>query len=429
MQETIHRYSADVRRAYGLEVQIRVGLNSGEVVVRAIGNDLHMDYSAIGRTTHLAARMEQLAPPGSIRLTTNTLRLAEGFVRVTALGPVPVKGLTAPIDVFELVEASAIRGRLQAGTVRGLTRFVGRETELAPVQQALERSEAGHGQVVALVAEAGVGKSRLVYEVIRSHRTQGWRVLESASVSYGKATPYFPVLDLLKRYAHLDERDDLRTGEPKLLGQILTLDETLHDAIPPLLALLDALPEDSPFLVLDPPQRRQRTLTALKRLLLRESQGSLCWSFLKTCIGSTRRHRPCSTAWWRACRRYGCCCWSTTVRSIGTAGVTRRTTPSCAWIPCRQPASTPCLAPCWGRTPVWRGSSRCSSPGPQAIPSFWKRACAPWWRPAGCSVRAGAYRLAPTQASVQLPATVQAVLAARIDRLPSGEKRLCRRRR
>ena len=193
MQEAMRRYAEEVRRMHGLAVQIRVGLNSGEVVVRGIGNDLHMDYSAIGQTTHLAARMEQLATPGSILLTAATLRLVEGLVRVTALGPVPVKGLPEPIDVFELVEASAIRRRLQAAATRGLTRFVGREMELVALQQALARAEAGQGQAVALVGEAGVGKSRLVYEVVHSHRTQGWLVLESASVSYGKATPYFPV--------------------------------------------------------------------------------------------------------------------------------------------------------------------------------------------------------------------------------------------
>ena len=272
MQAAIRHYSEEVRRGHGLEVQIRVGLHSGEVVVRAIGNDLHMDYSAIGQTTHLAARMEQLAPPGSIRLTADTLRLAEGLVRVTALGPVPVKGLIAPVDVFELVEASAIRRRLQAAAARGLTRFVGREMELVALQQALARAEAGQGQVVALVGEAGVGKSRLVYEVVHSHRTQGWLVLESASVSYGKATPYFPVIDLLKRYAHVEDRDEPRTVRAKVTGQVLTLDETLQETVPALLWLLDVLPDDSPFRTLEPPRRRQGTLAALKRVLLRESQ-------------------------------------------------------------------------------------------------------------------------------------------------------------
>ena len=272
MQATIRAYAEDVRRTHGITVQMRLGLNSGEVVVRAIGNDLHMDYSAIGQTTHLAARMEQLATPGSILLTAATLHLVEGLVRVTAMGPVPVKGLDTPVDVFELVGASALRGRLQARMASGLTRFVGRGPELATLRQTLERAMAGHGQVVAVVGEAGVGKSRLVYECLHAPQTQGWRILESASVSYGKATPYFPVIDLLKRYAHVEEPDDPRTVRAKVTGQILTLDETLQDTIPALLSLLEVLPDDSPFRSLDPPQRRQRLLQALKRVLLRESQ-------------------------------------------------------------------------------------------------------------------------------------------------------------
>src|SRR6058998_2059773 len=272
MQAAMRRYAEEVRRSHGLELQARVGLNSGEVVVRAIGNDLHMDYSAVGQTTHLAARMEQLATPGSIRLTAATLRLAEGLVQVNALGQFPVKGLTEPVEVFELVGASTIRRRLQASAARGLTRFVGRQQELVALQQALEQAGARHGQVVAVVGEAGVGKSRLVYEFVHAHHASGWLVLESASVSYGKATPYFPVIDLLKRYSHVEERDDVRTIRAKVTGQVLTLDPALQDAVPALLALLDAVPEDSPFLRLDPPQRRQRTLAALKRVLLRESQ-------------------------------------------------------------------------------------------------------------------------------------------------------------
>ena len=217
--------------------------------------------------------MEQLALPGAIRLTTETWRLAEGFIEVKALGPVPVKGLANPVDVCELVGATAARRRLQATAARGLTRFVGRQMELDGLRQALERAKAGHGQVVAAVGEPGVGKSRLVYEFVHSHRLQGWLVLESASVSYGKATPYFPVIDLFKRYAHVKEGDDVRTVRAKVAGQLLTLDTALQDTIPALLVLLEALPEDNPFQQLDPPQRRQRTLEALKRVLLRESQA------------------------------------------------------------------------------------------------------------------------------------------------------------
>src|SRR5262249_38077120 len=178
VQSAIPPYAEEVRRTHGMLLQLRAGLNSGEVVVRAIGNDLHMDYSAVGQNTHLAARMEQLAAPGSILLTAATLRLVEGLVRVNALGPMPVKGLTGPVEVLELVGASALRWRFQAGTARGLTRFVGRQTELEVLQQTLTQAGAGHGQVVAIVGEAGVGKSRLVYEFAHSYHTQGWLVLE-----------------------------------------------------------------------------------------------------------------------------------------------------------------------------------------------------------------------------------------------------------
>jgi predicted ATPase len=195
----------------------------------------------------------------------------EGLVQVNAQGPVPVQGLTEPVEVFELLGVTALRQRLQAAAMRGLTHFVGRQHELETLRQALERAGAGHGQVVALLGAAGVGKSRLVYECVHAHHTQGWRVLESAAVSYGKAIPYFPVLDLLKRYCHLEDGDDARTRQAKVTGQVLTLDETLQDTLPALLALLDVLPADSPFLALDPPQRRQRMLEALKRLLAGES--------------------------------------------------------------------------------------------------------------------------------------------------------------
>jgi class 3 adenylate cyclase len=209
MQQAMRRYTADVRRDHGVEVQVRVGLNSGEVVVRAIGSDLRMDYSAVGQTTHLAARMEQLATPGSTRLTGETLRLAEGFIQVLPIGPVPVKGLPAPVEVFELAGPSATRTRLQAAAARGLTRFVGRERELEHLGQALDKARSGQGQIVAAVGDPGVGKSRLLWEFIHSHRTRDWLVLESSSVSYGKATAYLPVIDLCKSYFRIEMQDDV----------------------------------------------------------------------------------------------------------------------------------------------------------------------------------------------------------------------------
>ncbi|MBI3329178.1 MAG: AAA family ATPase, partial [Nitrospinae bacterium] len=272
MQEAIGRYAEELRRRQGLDVQIRIGLNSGEVVVRSIASDLHMDYSAVGQTTHLAARTERLARPGTILVTADTLRLAEGYLEVNPLGPVPVQGLTEPLEIFELMRAGPVRSRLQAAAARGLTRFVGRETELGQLRQALELAGTGHGQIVVLVGEPGVGKSRLFYEFTHWHRARGWLLLESGAVSYGKSTPYLPVIDLLKAYFQLEDRDEGRRVQEKVTGKLLTLDRALEPTLPAFLALLDVPGEDPAWQALDPPQRRQRTLDALKRLLLRESQ-------------------------------------------------------------------------------------------------------------------------------------------------------------
>ena len=272
MQEAIGRGSQELRRTQGLEVQIRVGLHSGEVVVRTIGSDLHMDYTAVGQTTHLAARMEQLAPPGTIRLTADTLRLAEGFMQVKALGPIPIKGMPEPVEVFELTGAGQVRRRLHAAAARGLTRFVGREPELEALFQALDRAGAGQGQVVALVGEAGVGKSRLVWELTHSHRTQGCLILESGSVFYGKATAYLPVLDILKTYFQIETRDDARKIREKVTGKILTLDRPLEPFLAAFLAILDAPLDGLEWQALESTQRRQRILEGIKRLILRESQ-------------------------------------------------------------------------------------------------------------------------------------------------------------
>jgi class 3 adenylate cyclase/tetratricopeptide (TPR) repeat protein len=424
MQAAMRPYTDEVRRIHGFEMRMRVGLNSGEVVVRAIGNDLHMDYSAVGETTHLAARMEQTAMPSTIRLTAATLRLVEGLVQVNALGPVPVKGLPDPVEVFELLGASAIRRRLQAAAARGLTPFVGRQTELAVLQQALERAATGHGQMVALVGEAGVGKSRLVYECVHSHRTQGWRVLESASVSYGKATPYFPVLDLLRRYCHVEESDDPRTIRAKVTGQVLTLDETLQDMLPALLALLEVLPQESPFRHLDPPQRRQRTLDGLKRMLLRESQvqplllvfEDLHWidaetqALLDSLVESLPTARLLLLVNYRPEYQHG---WGSK-----TYYTQLRLDP----LP---PASAEeFLQALLGDDPSLEALKRLLIARTEGNPFFLEESVRTLVEAAVLVGERGAYRLAQALPAIQVPATVQAVLAARIDRLPPEEKRL-----
>jgi class 3 adenylate cyclase/tetratricopeptide (TPR) repeat protein len=424
MQEAIRRYSDEVRRVHGIEVQIRVGLNSGEVVVRAIGNDLHMDYSAIGQTTHLAARMEQLAPPGSIRLTAETLRLAEGWIQVTPLGLVPVKGLPAPVEVYELVGAGPARTRLQAFAARGLTPFVGRQAELAALHQALEQAEAGHGQVVAVIGDPGVGKTRLFHEFTHASRTQGWLLLESSSTSYGKATPYLPVIDLLKAYFQIEDRDDGRRMREKLTGRLLTLDPTLGPTLPAFLALLEVPVEDVHWQTLDPAQRRQRTLDALKRLLLRESQvqplllvfESLHWidvetqAFLDGLVESLPAARLILLVNYRPEYQHG---WSQK-----TYYTQLRLNPLL-------PASVEAmLHSLLGEDTSLEPLKQRLIERTQGNPFFLEESVRTLVETQVLVGTQGAYRLATALPSIQVPATVQAVLAARIDRLPLEEKQL-----
>jgi hypothetical protein len=225
------------------------------------------DYAAVGRTTHLAARLEQVRPGAILLPAAFSLRLVAGLVG-HSLGPVIGPG--EPVEVYALLGASGMRRRVQAATARGLTRFVGRQPELAALHAALAQAEAGHGQFVAVIGEAGVGKSRLLYEFVQVAETQGWLVLDSAAMAYGQATPYFPVLDLLRRYYHLEERDDVRTLQAKVTEQTLRLDAGLRTPLA-LLALLDALA--GTVLLQLAPQRR-RTRRALKRVLLMQSGAS-----------------------------------------------------------------------------------------------------------------------------------------------------------
>jgi class 3 adenylate cyclase/tetratricopeptide (TPR) repeat protein len=272
MQENIARFSDEVQRSHGAPIMIRVGLNSGEIIISAIGTDLQMDYSVVGQTVHLASRMEQMAKPGSILATADTFRFAEGYIAAKPLGPVPVKGLTDEVQIYEVIGAGAARTRLQAAAVRGLTRFVGREIELQELHSAQQLASHGHGQVVAIVGPAGVGKSRLVHEFVHSRHTADWLVLESNSASYGQATPYLPVIELLKVYFKINATDGTQSIREKVSGKILKLDPSLQDAILPVLDLLNALEDDHPFRSLDPLQHRYYTYQAIIRLFLCENR-------------------------------------------------------------------------------------------------------------------------------------------------------------
>jgi class 3 adenylate cyclase/predicted ATPase len=271
MQEEMQRYSDTLRQKGYPPLLMRVGVNTGEVVVRSIRkDDLHTDYVPVGHSTNLAARMEQLAAPGSILVTAQTHRLTEGYFAFKALGETPIKGVEAPLPIYEVLGAGPLRTRLQVAARRGLTRFVGRYSETDQLKRALEQAKAGHGQIVGVMGEPGVGKSRLFYEFkLTSH--SGCLVLDAFSVSYGKASPYLPLLDLLKTYFQIASHDDERARREKVLGKVLGLDRTLEATLPYLFTLLGIEDPTAALQQMDPQIRRRRTFEALKKLFLRES--------------------------------------------------------------------------------------------------------------------------------------------------------------
>lgn len=423
MQELVKRHAEEIiSSTHGVGLRIRVGLNSGEVVVGAIGNDLHMDYTAVGRAVHLAARMEQLARPGSIRLTRSTLDLVEGFVAAVPLGPVAVKGLTNPVEVFELTDAGPARTRLQAGARHGLTRFVGRDAELEQLRRVQEIARDGHGQVAAIVAEAGVGKSRLVYELTHLHSHEGWLVLQCAGVSYGKMMNYLPLINLLKSYFEIRDRDDVQVISERVTGKLLALDRALEPTLPALLALLDVPVTDDVWPTLDPAQRRRRTLDAVRHLLLREARErplilifeDLHWidhetqALLDKLVESLDLARTLLLVTYRPEYQHG---WS------GKAYYSQMRLEALA-------------AESAGKLlDVLLGDDRALGPLKQLLvrrgnPFFLEETVRTLVETKALAGSLGHYQLTRPVEAIQVPATVQAMLAARIDRLSLEDKRL-----
>jgi predicted ATPase/class 3 adenylate cyclase len=271
MQENIKQYADQLRLEQGVPLQIRVGLNTGEVVVRSIRtDDLHTDYVPIGHATGLAARLQSLANPGSIVVSAPTFRLTDGYFAFHALGAAQIRGVSEPVPIYEVVGVGPLRTRLQVAARRGLVQFIGRQRELELLQRAWEQARRGQGQIVAAVGEPGVGKSRLYHEFKLRCQRDGL-MLETFSVSHGKAYPYLPLIEMLKQYFQLTPQDDDRRRREQVTGKVLTLDRSLEDTLPYISALVGVDEAAASLTQVDPQLRRRRTFEAIMRLLLRES--------------------------------------------------------------------------------------------------------------------------------------------------------------
>jgi class 3 adenylate cyclase/tetratricopeptide (TPR) repeat protein len=272
MQKAVGDYGIQVKSDSGSEFKMRIGLNSGPVIVGSIGDDLRMDYTAVGDTTNLASRMESMARPASISVSNHTHKMARDFFEFESLGKVDVKGKKEPVEAHELLKASGVETRIEAAQAKGLTTFVGREREMDALKEALDKAGAGFGQVVGIVGEAGVGKSRLKLELKRTLSKKAYTYIEGRCLHYGDSMAYLPILDIIRSYLGIKEGDREYLIKKKMEEKILQLDEELQGVLPPLNDLLSLKVEDEEYLRLEPKQKKEKAFDAIRELLVRESQ-------------------------------------------------------------------------------------------------------------------------------------------------------------
>jgi class 3 adenylate cyclase/tetratricopeptide (TPR) repeat protein len=267
LQEELAAFCAELRRTRSLDFAVRMGLNSGEVVVGRIGDDLRMDYTAQGHTVGLASRMESLAEPGKIYLTRSTAALVSGFFRLKDLGKFSVKGERRSLHVYELQGVGSARTRFDQSAARGLSPFVGREAEMTRLEESLTAAVSGSGHAVGVVSEAGFGKSRLFWEFAARCRARGILVLQARGVPHGRAIPLLPIVELLRGYFDVGEQDAAAAVRQKVAGRLAVLDESLRQALPFVFELLRVPETDHPAPRIDPEARRRQVCRLLKDLL------------------------------------------------------------------------------------------------------------------------------------------------------------------
>ena len=423
LQDELKRYSHKLRAEGRLPLQARAGVNTGEVVVRTIRTDeAHAEYTPIGHSISLAARMQALAPIGSIAVPPVVQKTCEGYFAFKSLGPTRVRGVTEPVEIYEVTGLGPLRTRLQAAALRGLSRFVGRDNELEQMKRALELARKGHGQIVAAIGEPGVGKSRLFYE-FKAVSQSKVLILEAYSISHGKASAYLPALELLRDYFRIIPEDDARLRREKVAGKIVILDRALEDTLPYLYALLGIAAGDDPLAQMDAQIRRRRTHEALKRVLLRESFNQplllifedLHWidgetqALLKLLADSIANARILLLVNYRPEYRHewGNRSWYTQLRldPLGSKNAEEM------------------LGALIGDAAELGALKRIVAERTEGNPFFMEEIVQSLFDD-GTLVRNGAVRLARPLSGARIPPSVQSVLAARIDRLTPEEKEL-----
>jgi len=423
LQEQLGRYSNQLRSQGRMPLQARVGVNTGDVVVRSIETgEGHTEYTPIGHSTSLAARIQSLAPVGSIATSDATRKLCEGYFTLKSLGTTAVKGVSEPIELFEVTGLGPLRSRFERAELRGLTKFVGRQREMDALKHAAEQVQAGRGQIIAVMADPGVGKSRLFYE-FKATSQSGWTVLEAFSVSYGKASAYLPVLELLSAYFEINRDDDERKRRERILGKVLGLDRGLEDTLPYLDSLYGIAEADDSLAQMDARIRRRRTQEAIKRILLRESLNQplmvifedLHWidaetqallDLLVDAIANARilllvNYRPEYRHEWGSRTHY-------TQLKLD---------------PLARESAEEMLSGLLGDDKDLIPLKRQIVERSQGTPFFMEEMVQSLFEE-GALQRNGTVRLSRPISAIKVPATVQAVLASRIDRLPAPEREL-----
>jgi len=415
LREELRRYSEELKRTRGLGFAARIGLNSGEVVVGKIGDDLRMDYTAQGHTVGLAARMEQLAEPGAVYMSRHTAGLVSGFFELRDLGNFEVKGLSKPLGVFELEGAGQLHTRLEVSRARGFTRFVGRTREMQVLNTALDQATDGHG-----IGEAGVGKSRICAEFVESCRAKGIAVYDAHCLSHGKTLSFLPVLELLRNLFDISERDDERDARRKIAGELTLLDDKLRDALPLVLDFLGVADPERPTPQMDP-EARQRRLQGFVRAFVQARPDptvllidDLHWidsgsdTFVAQIVEAVQETRTMLLVNFRPEYRAD---WTT-----------RSHYQQLPLVPLDPKAIAELLTDLLGSDPSVAALNDVIQERSGGSPFFTEEVVQSMVEAGSLQGVRGAYRFVGKLEDLVVPATVQAVLAARIDRLPEEAK-------